>query len=100
MNKNLFSIGEISAIKGITVKALRFYEKIGLLKPCFINPSNRYRFYSIEQFILIDIIKAARTMDIGPKKLRDVMIHRNMKELVGNPCSSTSVGASVRPASR
>jgi hypothetical protein len=44
MNRKLFSIGEISAIKGITVKALRFYEKIGLLIPCYINPSNRYRF--------------------------------------------------------
>jgi MerR family transcriptional activator of bmr gene len=83
MNKNLFSIGEISAIKGITVKALRFYEKIGLLKPCFINPSNRYRFYSIEQFILIDIIKAARSMDISPMELRGVMIHKDMRELVG-----------------
>ena len=82
MNKKLFSIGEISAIKGITVKALRFYEKIGLLKPCYINPSNRYRFYSIEQFILLDIIKAARVMDISPKDLRDIMVHKDMAQLL------------------
>jgi len=82
MHKKLFSIGEISSIKGITVKALRFYEKIGLLKPCYINPTNRYRFYSIEQFILLDIIKAARAMDISPKDLRDIMIHKDMEELL------------------
>jgi MerR family transcriptional activator of bmr gene len=82
MNKKLFSIGEISSIKGITVKALRFYEKIGLLKPCYINPSNRYRFYSIEQFILLDIIKAARAMEISPKDIRKIMIHKDMKELL------------------
>src|SRR5512138_193567 len=56
MQKKLFSIGEVSKIKGVTKKALRFYERIGLLKPHYINPFNRYRYYSIEQFVYIDII--------------------------------------------
>lgn len=73
MNKDLFSIGEISEIKGITIKALRFYEKIGLLRPHYIDPTTKYRFYSIEQFIQLDIIKAARSMEISPKDVKVIL---------------------------
>ncbi len=80
--KRLFTIGEIAAIKGMTVKALRFYEKIGLLKPCHIDPFTRYRYYSIEQFIYLDIIKASRAMDISPKALKEVVDTQEMNELI------------------
>lgn len=41
MKKEIYSIGEVSKIKGVTIKALRFYEKIGLLKPYEVNPANQ-----------------------------------------------------------
>jgi len=82
MEKKLFTIGEISKIKGITRKALRFYEKIGLLKPYRVDPSNRYRYYSIEQFVHVDIIKAARVMDISPMELKAVFKNKDTVELM------------------
>jgi DNA-binding transcriptional MerR regulator len=69
MKRDYFSIGEISKIKGITIKALRFYDRIGLLKPSYIDQDSRYRYYHISQFVHLDIIKAARTMDISPNDL-------------------------------
>lgn len=80
-NSKLFTIGEIADIKGMTVKALRFYEKIGLLQPYHVDPATRYRYYSIEQFVYLDIIKASRVMDISPKDLKKVMIKKDMNEL-------------------
>lgn len=41
-----FSIGELAKICGVTPKTLRFYDKLGLLKPALINPQNGYRFYN------------------------------------------------------
>ncbi len=73
MKEKLFSIGEISKVKGITVKALRFYEKIGLLMPCYTDPATKYRYYSIDQFWKLDIIKASRIMDISPKEIKTVL---------------------------
>lgn len=74
MKKNkLFTIGEISNIKGITVKALRFYERIGLIKPSYKAPSSNYRYYSIEQFVQLDIIKASRSMGISPKDIKVIL---------------------------
>lgn len=69
MEKNIYSIGEVSKIKDITIKALRFYDRIGLFKPYRINPSNQYRYYHISQFIYMDIIKAARALEISPNDL-------------------------------
>ena len=82
MSKKLFSIGETSRIKGISKKALRFYERIGLLEPCFVNPENRYRFYSIEQFLHIDIIKAMRVVGISPVDIRAILRRRDTGELL------------------
>jgi DNA-binding transcriptional MerR regulator len=42
---HLFSIGEFSQISGLSVKALRFYDEKGLLKPAHVDPSTDYRFY-------------------------------------------------------
>lgn len=69
MNEEYFSIGEVSQIKGITIKAMRFYDRIGLIKPYYVDPSNQYRYYHAKQFIYFDIIKAARSMDISPNAL-------------------------------
>lgn len=69
MDKELFSIGDVASIKGITIKALRFYDRIGLLKPHYVNPENQYRYYHVKQFIYIDIIKASRALEISPQTL-------------------------------
>ncbi len=41
----LFSIGEFSQISGLSVKALRFYDENGLLKPAQVDAGTGYRFY-------------------------------------------------------
>lgn len=66
MNEKIYSIGEIAKIKGVTKKALRFYEQIGLLTPFYVDPANRYRYYHKDQMLLIDVIKASRNLDISP----------------------------------
>lgn len=67
--KTEFSIGEVAQMKGLTVKALRFYEEIGLLAPHRIDPFTKYRYYHSDQFFVIELIKAARGMDISPNDL-------------------------------
>lgn len=69
MNQKYFSIGKTAEIMKVTVKALRFYDKIGLLKPEHINPVTKYRYYCADQFVYIDIIKAARDLGISPNAL-------------------------------
>ena len=70
--KNLFSIGEVSKIKNITIKALRYYHKMGILIPRHIDKENGYRYYSLDQFIYIDIIKGCRTLGTSTSELQEI----------------------------
>lgn len=45
----MLSIGQMSKICGVTVKTLRHYDKIGLLKPECVSGGTGYRYYSEEQ---------------------------------------------------
>ena len=82
VEKKLFSIGEVSKIKGVTKKALRFYERIGLLKPYYVDPLNRYRYYTVEQFVHIDIIKALRIMEVSPPDIKAVLKNKDTNQLM------------------
>ncbi len=53
---NLLSIGEVSKIKGVSIKALRYYGELGILNPAYINEDSGYRYYKLEQLIIIDLI--------------------------------------------
>ena len=45
----MLSIGQMSKICAVSVKTLRHYDKIGLLKPRRTDPENGYRYYEEEQ---------------------------------------------------
>ncbi|MGC6176347.1 MerR family transcriptional regulator [Lacrimispora sp. 38-1] len=54
---NLYTIGEVARFLKISTKALRNYDDMGLLKPSYISPETKYRYYSYEQFFIIDVIR-------------------------------------------
>ncbi|MEI4801674.1 helix-turn-helix domain-containing protein [Bacillus sp. NPDC077411] len=70
--KNLFSIGEVAKMKDITIKALRYYHKMGILTPRYIDEMTGYRYYSIDQFIHIDIIKSCRELGTSIVELQEI----------------------------
>ena len=70
--KKMFSIGEVSKIKEITIKALRYYHKMGILIPKYIEEETGYRYYGVEQFIYIDIIKGCRALGTSIVELQEI----------------------------
>ena len=68
-----FSIGEMSKLHNISVQTLRYYEKLGLLKPAYINEETGYRYYSIEQFIILDLIKHCKLMGLSLDEITNLM---------------------------
>jgi DNA-binding transcriptional MerR regulator/effector-binding domain-containing protein len=61
-SKDFLSIGEVSKICRITVKTLRYYDKIGLFKPAYIDSANQYRYYSKSQLPFIIYVKELRLL--------------------------------------
>ncbi len=45
----MLRIGEFSKLCRVTIKALRYYDEIGLLKPKYISDDNGYRYYDSQQ---------------------------------------------------
>ncbi len=45
----MLRIGEFSKLTKMTVKALRYYDKLGLLKPAFVDGDTAYRYYTENQ---------------------------------------------------
>ena len=66
---NLLSIGDISKYTRISKYSLRYYERIGLLKPYFIEPDSGYRYYTFDQVYLIEVISLCIELDIPLKEL-------------------------------
>jgi DNA-binding transcriptional MerR regulator len=59
----------MSKLTGVHIKSLRYYERIGILKPAYVNPSSGYRYYFYTQAYIVEIIKFAIEMDIPLKEV-------------------------------
>ena len=77
MDKLYFTIGEISRLYNIPSKTLRFYDSINLFSPAKVNPENNYRYYSIEQFEMLNSIKYLRHMGFS---IEDIKKHLNTRD--------------------
>lgn len=63
------SIGKVSKLKNVSIKSLRYYDRIGILKPAFINAETNYRYYTEEQLYLLDAITLCIKLGIPLKDL-------------------------------
>ena len=69
----MLKIGDFSKLSMLTVKALRFYEKEGLLIPASVDPWTGYRFYETAQLETAARIKAYRQLGLSTKEIRAVL---------------------------
>lgn len=70
--KKMYSIGEMADLMGISVQMLRRYSNIGLIKPCYINPENGYRYYDASNFSPIDRAKYLQKFGFSLTEIRDL----------------------------
>lgn len=80
--KNKFSIGQMSKLHNIPVKTLRYYDEIDLFKPIEVNPENGYRYYSFEQFKLLDIIHYLKVLGVPLAEIKKQTSNRDINELI------------------
>ena len=66
----MFKIGEFSKLSMLTIKALRFYEKEGLLIPVHVDEWSGYRFYEAKQLETAATIKALRQLDFSVEEIK------------------------------
>jgi effector-binding domain-containing protein len=88
----VFKIGDFSKLSRISVKALRYYDEIGLLKPVKVDCFTGYRYYSADQLPQLNYITAFKNMglsldqiatliknDLTPPQMRDIFTLKKAK---------------------
>lgn len=71
--KNYFLISEFAKLRGININSLRYYEKMGILKPALIDENNGYRYYSLEQIPILNNIILCIQLGIPLKELVELI---------------------------
>src|SRR4051794_18353644 len=59
----MFSIGDFANLGRVSVRMLRHYDTIGLLRPAAVDPASGYRFYNADQLRRLNRVIALK--DLG-----------------------------------
>ena len=65
----MFKIGEFSRLSLVSVKALRYYDELGLLKPMRVDEFTGYRYYSASQLARLNRILAMKDMGLSLEQI-------------------------------
>lgn len=74
MNEH-FSIGETAKLNNISIQTLRYYDRLGIFKPDYTDPSNGYRYYHISQFFYLDIIKYLKSIQTPLEEIKQIILN-------------------------
>lgn len=78
----MYKIGEFSKMSKTTVKALRYYEKEGLLKPAFIDQDTSYRYYESSQLVDISKIISLKQAGLSINDIKKILDGYDMIEIL------------------
>ena len=70
--EQLYTIGEVSKLCNVSAKALRFYDKIGMIAPDKISESG-YRYYSLDTILSIPIVKYYKQMGFRLEEMQGLV---------------------------
>lgn len=82
MRDDLLTITELAKLRRITSETLRYYDRIGLVKPDYVDPETRYRYYSIRQYERLGTIKELRQLDMSVEDITAYFANRSLSNSV------------------
>lgn len=80
MSEELMKIGEIAAFFDVSVKALRIYEKKGIIKPVKVDMESGYRYYSADQVKQLNALIDLQSLGFSLDEIKEIMDGKLTKE--------------------
>ena len=80
MGDTLMRIGEVAAFFGVSVKAMRIYEKMGILTPAKVDERTGYRYYAADQVKELDAILELRELGFSLAEIQNLLESGMKKE--------------------
>lgn len=80
--KKFFPIGEAAALAGTTSETLRHYDRIGLVKPGHKDEWTGYRYYTQQDIVRLNTVRALQMMDLSLKEIKEVLSWEDLEKLI------------------
>lgn len=77
-----FSVGAAAKAVHITSETLRHYDRIGLVKPSMKDECTNYRYYTEQDIVRINTIRALQQMDLPLKKIKEVLEFDDLEKII------------------
>ena len=80
--KNYFSIREAAKAVHTTTETLRHYDRIGLVKPSKKDEWTNYRYYTEQDIVRLNTVRALQLMDLPLQEIKKVLKYDNLENIV------------------
>lgn len=81
--KKYFSVGEAARAVHTTSETLRHYDRIGLVKPSRKDEWTNYRYYTEQDIVRLNTVRALQMMDLSLQEIKKVLDYDDLKKIVG-----------------
>ena len=77
----MFKIGDFSKLTFVSIRMLRYYDEVNLLKPEMVDQFTGYRYYSAKQIKKLNQIVALRDMGFNVNDIKSVIEEKSLEKL-------------------
>ncbi|QQF63183.1 MerR family transcriptional regulator [Bacillus mojavensis] len=79
MSNNFLTIGQLAKRTGVTIRTLRYYDKIGLLQPSDYNEGG-HRLYSFKDLKRLQQIQSLKFIGFSLKDISDFLVAEQIEK--------------------
>lgn len=91
----VFTVGEVARLSGLSIRALRHYDEIGLLKPLTVG-ENGYRYYGADELLRLQQILFHRELGFPLEEIRRVLSAPDFDRVAALKAHRVRLGAEAR----
>jgi len=66
-----YLIGEMARLSYVSIPTLRYYDRINLLKPDYIDTDTGYRYYTYKEFLMLDTIHYLKSLGMSLEEIKE-----------------------------
>ena len=77
-----FSVGEAAKAANTTAETLRHYDRIGLVKPSKKDEWTRYRYYTEQDIVRLNTVRALQLMDLPLQEIKRVLEYDDLEKII------------------
>src|SRR6476660_9318737 len=75
-----YTVKQVAAMSGVSVRALHFYDEMALLKPAYTE-ANGYRIYEEPQLLMLQQILFYRELGFELKRIKEIVSQRKFEKV-------------------